>query len=50
MEYPIYENFLSVSGGEYIKRINAKDSITFIPEDPGNADYQLYLAWLEETN
>lgn len=43
MNYPIFEEFISQSGGQYIKRTNAEDSFTFIPVDEANSDYQQYL-------
>jgi hypothetical protein len=35
-------------GGEAIvvARIEADGSLTFVPLDPANTDYQQYLAWL----
>lgn len=42
-----YEKYLSeVSGTEFIKRQNEDGSITFIPLDESNSDYQAYLRWL----
>jgi predicted O-methyltransferase YrrM len=32
---------------EHIERENADGSISFIPIDPANSDYQRYLRWLE---
>ncbi len=31
----------------YIERQNEDESISFIPKDLANADYQRYLRWLE---
>jgi hypothetical protein len=31
-----------------IKRENADGSVSFIPADKSNSDYQQYLAWLED--
>jgi len=33
-----------------IQRHNADGSITSIPKDPANTDYQAYLAWCAEGN
>ena len=38
-----YELFTSETGAEFIKRINDDGSVTFIPIDPANSDYQAYL-------
>jgi hypothetical protein len=38
-----YEKFTSEFGTEFIKRTNADNSVTFIPCDPANSDYQRYL-------
>ena len=38
-----YEKYTSDLGNEFIKRINEDGSISFIPTDPANADYQAYL-------
>jgi hypothetical protein len=40
---PIYEPFTSETGNEFIKRTNEDGSISFIPLDPANSDYQRYL-------
>jgi hypothetical protein len=34
----------------FIKRTNEDNSVTFIPMDESNTDYQAYLKWLEEGN
>ena len=40
----IYEIITSeISGTDFVKRINEDGSISFIPTDPGNSDYQRYL-------
>ena len=40
-----YEQFTAeLSGNEFIKKINEDGSISFIPKDLANADYQAYLA------
>ena len=39
-----YEEFISeVSGNKLIKRVNEDGSISFIPMDEANSDYQAYL-------
>jgi hypothetical protein len=38
-----YELFTSETGVEFIKRINDDGSVSFIPTDPANSDYQRYL-------
>jgi len=39
-----YEKYISeLSGIEGINRINADGSISFIPKDEANADYEKYL-------
>jgi hypothetical protein len=35
---------------DYILRFNDDDSISSIPLEPANADYQAYLVWLENPN
>lgn len=40
---PTYEIFTTESGNEFIQRFNEDGSISFIPLDPTNADYQAYL-------
>jgi hypothetical protein len=37
-------------GYSNVLRTNADGSITAIPFDPANTDYQAYLAWLAEGN
>ena len=32
--------------GTYIKRVNDDESVSFIPTDPANSDYQAYLAYV----
>jgi hypothetical protein len=44
-----YEKIITDKGFEYIQVINADASITIIPIDEANSDYQAYLLWLEET-
>ena len=38
-----YEVIETINGTEIIKRINEDGSISFIPQDEGNSDYQAYL-------
>lgn len=33
-----------------IERLNEDGSLTYIPADPANSDYQRYLRWLENPN
>jgi hypothetical protein len=42
MKYSIYVSPLD--GNESIQRINDDGSVSFIPKDLGNTDYQAYLA------
>jgi hypothetical protein len=39
-----YEVLETINGTELIKRMNEDGSISFIPKDEGNSDYQAYLA------
>jgi hypothetical protein len=48
MEYEILEAD-EISPERLILR-NEDDSISFIPLDEANTDYQAYLEWLEEKN
>ena len=41
--YELVENPL----GSFIRKTNADGGESHIPIDPANADYQRYLAWLE---
>ena len=43
-----YEKIVTEKGFEYIQVINEDESITVIPIDESNSDYQQYLIWLEE--
>lgn len=37
--------------GEFtLKRINSDNTVTFIPVDITNSDYQAYLAWVSDGN
>jgi len=40
---PTYEPFTSTTGNEFIKRTNEDGSVSFIPKDETNSDYQRYL-------
>jgi hypothetical protein len=42
--YQLIEIF---TGEKLIQRHNEDGTITSIPKDPANSDYQRYLAWLE---
>lgn len=42
---PIYEEYQNELGQTFIKRID-DDSVTFIPADEANSDYQRYLRHL----
>jgi hypothetical protein len=44
MKYVPYE---SESGNSFIKLENEDGSVSCIPTDPVNSDYQRYLRWLE---
>ena len=48
MEYT-YEVVDADFGIQVIKRTDETDFTTFIPKDPTNADYQLYLKYLDES-
>lgn len=43
-----YEVLETISGGQIIKKINENGTISFIPTDEGNSDYQAYLKSLED--
>ena len=40
---PTFEPFTSETGNEFIKRINEDGTVSFIPVDEANSDYQAYL-------
>lgn len=40
---PTFEPFTSETGNEFIKRINEDGTVSFIPVDETNSDYQAYL-------
>ena len=44
--YTVIENPI---GGDCIQRDNEDGSISYIPIDPANSDYQAYLKSLDET-
>jgi hypothetical protein len=43
----MYVHYTHYSGSETIVKIDTRE---FIPMDPGNTDYQKYLAWVAEGN
>ena len=43
MEKYTYEVISDELGNEAIKRTDANGSVSFIPKDPANSDYQRYL-------
>ena len=45
---PTYEVYTDAFGDVWIIRFNENGSISYIPEDPANADYQEYLKSLNE--
>lgn len=48
-KYEVIERDLGVLGiSESILRKNEDGTITSIPTDPANSDYQAYLRWLED--
>lgn len=46
MTYEIHETSL---GEKSIRKIHADGSVTLIPNDEGNVDYQEYLKYLDES-
>lgn len=42
-----YTNFM---GEQFIARTNQDTTVSWIPADPANTDYQAYLAWVAEGN
>jgi len=47
-----YKILVNDAGDEIIERENHNGTLTYIPTDPANSDYQRYLRWLngEEEN
>ena len=45
-----YELKTNIFGQDYLEMTTPDGVISFIPMDPNNADYQAYLASLEETH
>ena len=43
----MYTQYEATFGEKFIKRENADGSVSHIPCDLSNSDYQRYLAWLE---
>ncbi len=41
-----YTEHTTDSGIEYILRDNGNDTVSWIPKDEANSDYQSYLRWL----
>lgn len=50
MIYTYIETNLETLTIEHIERENSDGSISWIPIEPKNADYQEYLRWTEENN
>jgi hypothetical protein len=46
----IIYNEISVGELSFIQRTNTDGSISTIPTDPANSDYQRYLKWLDDPN
>jgi hypothetical protein len=45
-----YEVVETYTGSKIIKRVDEDGQEAWIPMDKANADYQAYLAWLENPN
>ena len=45
-----YFKYTSLSGFEFIKRINTDGSESHIPSNLDNSDYKQYLEWVSEGN
>ena len=41
---------ITTNRGDSLSRNNADGSVTAIPKDPDNTDYQAYLKWVAEGN
>ena len=46
----IYKTYTTSLGQEYIKIEHNDGSVTCIPPDLNNTDYQVYLKWVAEGN
>jgi hypothetical protein len=46
--YKLYKNFNGIDC--FLSKVNDNGSISSIPFDPDNTDYQEYLAWISEGN
>ena len=46
----MYKQIKNQITGELVDNIQRLSDSSFIPADPGNADYQKYLAWVAEGN
>ena len=42
-----YEELTNDLGNKFIIRNNGDETVTYIPLDENNSDYQRYLRWLE---
>lgn len=43
-----YELITNEYGFDFVYRTNDNGTVSCIPTDPANSDYQAYLAWLED--
>ena len=46
----VYEVIINSNNEEIIKRTTPEGIVSWIPPDPGNADYKEYLASLDEAS